>query len=219
MIYTIGGIKGGTGKTTLAVNLAVALSMKNRDILLIDSDDQESATEFTSWREETLGSNSIGYTAVQMHGLNLRTQVLSLVKKYEDIVIDTGGRDTSSQRAALLSSDVALFPFSPRSLDIWTVKKLSILLNDIFSVNSNLKAYCFLNKADHRGTDNRDAENLLKNVEHIQYLSAFIRNRKIFANSVSAGLSILEYSPQDSKATNEFHELLNMIDWFSNKKD
>ena len=39
MIYTLGGIKGGTGKTTIATNLAIMLSRAGRDVLLVDADD------------------------------------------------------------------------------------------------------------------------------------------------------------------------------------
>ena len=46
MIYMIGGIKGGSGKTTVATNLTVWLSSQGRDVLLVDADDQETATDF-----------------------------------------------------------------------------------------------------------------------------------------------------------------------------
>ena len=47
MVYTVGGIKGGSGKTTIATNLAVMLHNKGRDVLFVDADDQETATDFT----------------------------------------------------------------------------------------------------------------------------------------------------------------------------
>ena len=47
MIFTTGGIKGGSGKTTLATNLAVYLSSKGRDVLFVDADDQGSAHELS----------------------------------------------------------------------------------------------------------------------------------------------------------------------------
>jgi chromosome partitioning protein len=45
-------------------------------------------------------------------------ETLRLSQKYQDIVIDTGGRDTTSQRAALAIADLAIVPFKPRSLDV-----------------------------------------------------------------------------------------------------
>ena len=51
-IITVGGIKGGSGKTTTAVNITISLSKLSGDVLLVDADDQESATDFTKWRNQ-----------------------------------------------------------------------------------------------------------------------------------------------------------------------
>lgn len=203
MIYTVGGIKGGSGKTTIATNLAIILARVGRDVLLIDADDQESATDFTSWRNERLDGQS-GYTSVQLTGPNVRHETLGLSKKYDDIVIDTGGRDTTSQRAALTIANIALFPFVPRSLDVWTLEKLSRLLHEVSPANPELKAFAFINRADHSGSDNEDAAVALKEAEHITFLDTPLGNRKAFANAAAGGLSVIEYKPTDLKAAQEF---------------
>ncbi len=52
MIYTVGSIKGGSGKTIVATSLTVLLASAGRDVLVVDAEDQESATDFTAWRNE-----------------------------------------------------------------------------------------------------------------------------------------------------------------------
>ena len=52
MILTVANTKGGVGKTTLAVNLAIAAVRAGRDVLLIDGDDQATALTFTNFRSE-----------------------------------------------------------------------------------------------------------------------------------------------------------------------
>jgi len=99
MILVPGNVKGGVGKTTLAVNLAIALARGQRDILLIDGDEQGTAIAFTDLRTAEKGAP--GYTAVALRGAAIRTQVRQLAPKYSDIVIDVGGRDSGSLRAAL----------------------------------------------------------------------------------------------------------------------
>jgi chromosome partitioning protein len=206
MIYTVGGIKGGSGKTTIATNLTVFLLQKGRDVILIDADDQESATDFTSFRHQTL-NGEIGYTAVKVTGRELNAQVMRLSSKCDDIVIDTGGRDTVSQRSALTASNVYLVPFAPRSLDIWTLRKVENLVAEVLPFNPTLRCLTFINKADARGTYKEEAAELLRNSEFLEFLDATVGNRISFANAAAAGLGVLEVKPTDDKATFEINEL------------
>jgi chromosome partitioning protein len=161
MIVVCGGIKGGSGKTTVAINLAVIRTLAGHDVLLVDADDQETATDFTRQRNERTGDQA-GYTSTQLHEDAVRTEVRRFRDKYDDIVIDTGGRDTTSQRAALTVADVLLVPFIPRSFDVWTLEKVEKLVGLIQTVNPELRAYLFLNRADASGADNAEASELLR---------------------------------------------------------
>lgn len=211
MIYVFGGIKGGVGKTTVAVNFVQYLAAnQKKDVLLIDADDQETATDYTAWRDATL-EGDLGYTAIKLTGDAIRAQMTNLKKKYDDIVIDTGGRDTRSQRAALIVADFYLVPFYPRSFDFWTVTKVQRLLDDIKTVNYKLKTYAFLNRADIRSADNRDTAAALEEAEGLIYLNFPLLNRKCFSNAAGKGLSVFEYEPKDDKAINELNALFSTI--------
>lgn len=210
MIYTVGGIKGGSGKTTIATNLTVFLLQQGRDVILIDADDQESATDFTSFRHQTL-DGEIGYTAVKVTGRELNAQVLRLATKCDDIVIDTGGRDTVSQRSALTASQVYLVPFAPRSLDIWTLRKVENLVAEVLPFNPGLRCLTFINKADARGTYKDEAAELLQASENLQFVDAAIGNRISFANAAAAGLGAMEVKPSDEKAITELHKLFTSL--------
>lgn len=210
MIYTIGGIKGGSGKTTIATNLAVMLYLKGRDVLFVDADDQETATDFTHWRNETL-PNGVGYTAIQLANNAVRTEVLKLKSKYDDIVIDTGGRDTTSQRAAMTVSDVYVVPFIPRSFDMWTLEKVARLIDEMITAKPDLRAYAVLNKTDARGSDNVEAKDFLAETNSIKLIDATLGHRKSFANAASKGLGISEFKPLDDKAIKEMSDLFDIL--------
>ena len=217
MIYTIGGIKGGSGKTTIATNLVVLLASMKRDILLIDADDQESATDFTAFRHQTLGD--LDYTAVKVTGNEIGKQVQRLATKYDDIVIDVGGRDTTSQRSALVVSEIALFPFVGRAVDIWTLRKLNDLLNEISTFNPNLLALTFINKADHSGRSKEDVSNILQTSENLKFLNTPIGNRIAFGHAIASGLGVIELKPSDEKAILEIKALYEAVNQMvTNKK-
>lgn len=210
MIYVVGGIKGGSGKTTVATNLAVALALEGRDVLLVDADDQETATDFSAWRNERTEGRT-GYTSIQLTGQAAREELKRLAGKFEDVVIDTGGRDTTSQRAALTVADLYLVPFNPRSFDVWTLEKVTRLIQEIQTVNPTLKSFAFLNRADSRGSDNQEAADALRDTEVIQYLDAPLGNRKAYSNAAAQGLGVLELHPEDVKASQEFRHLMGQI--------
>ncbi len=210
MIYVIGGIKGGSGKTTVATNLAVGLVQNGKDVLLVDADDQETATDFSAWRNERTDGNA-GYTSVQLTGQAARDELKRLASKYEDVVIDTGGRDTTSQRAALSVADVYLVPFNPRSFDVWTLEKVTRLIQEIQTINPSLRAYAFLNRADPRGSDNDEAAEVLKDADAVQFLETPLGNRKAFSNAAAQGMGVMELQPEDRKATAEFNALFNIV--------
>lgn len=210
MIIVVGGIKGGSGKTTVATNLVVMRCSKSKDVLLIDADDQETATDFTILRNEQL-QNGAGYTSIKLSGSAVRTEVLRLSDKFKDIIIDTGGRDTTSQRAALSVADIMLIPFVPRSFDVWTLEKVSDLVVEMKSINPNLRAFAFINRADSRGQDNNDAGEVIKENEEIIFINTPLGARKAFSNAASAGLGVTEIKPLDPKAAEQMSVLYKYV--------
>jgi chromosome partitioning protein len=186
------------------------LYLKGRDVLFVDADDQETATDFTHWRNESL-PNGAGYTAIQLANNAVRTEILKLKSKYDDIVIDTGGRDTTSQRAAMTVSDVYIVPFIPRSFDMWTLEKVARLIDEMRTAKPDLRAYAVLNKIDSRGSDNTEAKEFLGETDSIVLIESALGHRKSFANAASKGLSVVEYKPADEKAIKELNELFNIL--------
>ena len=208
MILAVGNVKGGVGKTTFAINLSIALARAKHDVLLIDGDEQATALAFTDLRTNRR-EGPPGYTAVALHGANLRTQVRQLARKYSDIVIDVGGRDTGSLRAALTVAETVLIPVKPRSFDLWGVDQTADLVREARGLNDRLRAIVVLNEADAQGKDNQEAAGSLREVEGVELAPLLIGRRKAFPNAASNGLSVLEWN--DQKAIDEFGHLVRFL--------
>ena len=209
MILTVGNTKGGVGKTTLAVNLAIARARQGRDVWLIDGDRQGTAQTAISIRAEAGCQPGIACVTYP-DGPTLRAQVRQQADKFDDIIIDAGGRDSSALRAALVLSDVLLVPFQPRSYDVWALNDIAVLVDEARSVRDGLRAVAILNCAapGESSSDNLEAAAAVGDVPQFEYLATPIRRRKAFANAAGAGLSVLEQKPVDRKATEELNALI-----------
>lgn len=210
MIVTVGNTKGGVGKTTLALNLAIARALAGKDVWLIDGDRQGTAQTALTIRSQSGRLPAIA-CAQYADGSTLRAQVHQIGQKFQDIVIDAGGRDSTALRAALVLSDVLIVPFSPRSLDVWALADICSLIDEARSVRDDLRAVAVLNNADSVGHDNQEAVEALADFQQLEYLPTPIRRRKPIANAAGQGLAILEMSPQDLKANAEMNALINAI--------
>lgn len=210
MIVVCGGIKGGSGKTTIATNFVVIGANLGKDVLLVDADDQETSSDFTMIRNETK-TGGAGYTCIKLTGPAVRTETLRMMKKYDHIVIDTGGRDTTSQRAALAVANCVLVPFVPRSFDVWTLGKVGELVEEMRPANPELRAFAFINRADPRGQDNNEAAEVIRETEGLEFIDVMLGSRKAFSNAAALGKAVTELKPQDGKATVETLTLFQRV--------
>jgi len=98
--------------------------------------------------------------------------VLHQRAKYQDIIIDAGGRDSTALRAALTLSDVLVIPFQPRSFDLWAMQDVLNLVNEANSMRDGLKVYAVLDQADSQGVDNSEAVQVVCGLEGVELLLA-----------------------------------------------
>ncbi|WP_200409990.1 AAA family ATPase [Komagataeibacter oboediens] len=212
MIIAIGNTKGGVGKTTLAVQLAIIRATAGREVWLIDGDRQGTAAAAIAARSEAGKLPGIA-CAQYPDGPNLRAQVQQQRDKWDDIIIDVGGRDSTALRAALILADTLLVPFAPRSYDVWALDDMAALIDEARSVRDGLRAVAVMNQADpgDHSTDNAEAAAAVKDVPQFIYLPIPIRRRKAFSNAGGAGLAVSELTPRDPKAIAEISTLANAV--------
>ena len=115
-VLTIAQQKGGSGKTTLAVNLAVQFRRMDLRVALIDTDPQGSLGRWFMARRDA-GITDMDFTTASAWGVGYEVEKL---KKTSDIVIiDTPPKIDSDLRPALREASLILVPVSSSMLDLW----------------------------------------------------------------------------------------------------
>lgn len=211
MILTVGSTKGGVGKSTLAVQLAITWARDGRDVLLVDGDKQGSVQKFIAFRTEAERQPPV--VCVQYtDGRVLRDQVRLQAPRYQDVVIDAGGHDSTTLRAALLLSHAVLVPFLPRTVDVLALGDMAALIEEARGVRDGLLAMAVLNIADPGvSSDNTDAIVALADFPQLAGVKATITRRKAFPNAAGFGLSVDELAPPDPKACAELAALAREV--------
>lgn len=210
MIILIGSEKGGTGKTTIATNLAGIRSSKGKNVLLLDTDIQKSATFWTRVRE-----NANIYPVVhcaQLYG-RIDREILKLAREYDDIIIDAGGRDSEELRSSMLVADRIYIPLQPSQFDIWTITPFLSMIQKASDLNSKLKSFIVFNRASTNPsvTEIDEAISAMKNLEQIQITKTRVRERIAYRKAVREGMTVPELKPYDPKAIEEMLSLYKEI--------
>jgi chromosome partitioning protein len=211
MIILIGGEKGGPGKTTIATNLAAIRTYEMGDVLLVDTDKQPTSSYWCSLREDKGIKPRV--SSIQKYDKAVRTEILELNKKYSDIIIDAGGRDSPELRGALLVCDKAIFPLRPSQFDLWTLGRLNTLVEIAKEINENLKAYVVINQSSPNPAvkEAEEMKGFLDEFDNIKLLDTVICERISFRRAALNGMAVTEYRPEDIKANQEIMGLYKEI--------
>ena len=204
MIIGVLNQKGGVGKTTISVNLAAALAV-NRRVLLVDADPQGSALAWSSLRERDPLFPVVGMAKPTLH-----RDLPSLARDYDIVVIDGAPRVNELARAAILASDLVLIPLQPSPFDIWASADTVQLVREARQYRPQIRAAFLINRRIAKTAIGRDAASALAQFEDVPVLPMSIGQRVIFAESAARGLSVLEAAPS-SEAANEMMGLASMI--------
>lgn len=202
MIVTFGNIKGGVGKTTIAINTSLTLAREGHDVLFIDADRQGSGTDFFNKREEV--RNGLEITAITMEGKGIVREIPKLATKYDHVIIDTAGSETGSLRAGIGVSDLLAVPTTPQALETWAMEETNRVLEESVVYNPALKVRVFINMVAPRGGiyEQQARKAIPEYMPNCRMLDGRIVRRQAFANSLAAGLYIMEHN--DPKAQQEF---------------
>ncbi|MYM30046.1 AAA family ATPase [Duganella sp. CY15W] len=137
MIIAIASPGGGAGKTIVANNLALLRARAGRKVMLVDTDPRAASC---AWCSELAAAGVLPrFAARAITGRALLDELELLRVRYNDIVIDTEGRDTAESRAALIAARLAVVPVTPEQVDLASQYKLIARLNSARMFNPGLR--------------------------------------------------------------------------------
>ena len=207
MILVSCNMKGGTGKSTTAQNAAVYFSkLKNKKVLLVDADPQQTTTDWIQERRQNIENDNL--YSVQLNG-NIRLELLEFEKSYDVVVIDCGGYDSETMRSALSVASHAILPFRPKRRDLKKLNEMSEIMKLAKALNPNIIFRALLTQCPHLPSQIKrimDAKEACNSFD-IYTLNNILYNRNIYDDSEENGSSVIEQDT-DKKAKAEFIEMI-----------
>jgi len=209
MIVAVLGEKGGTGKTTLATNLAGLRATAGQQVLLVDADRQGSASY---WAEQRRTTAHPAVTCLPKFGRALGREIRALASRYDDIIVDVAAGDSPDLEAVLQLAMRVLIPVQPAGLDVWTLGLLDERVAEAQTVNPALVAFVILNRAstNPRDRDTSEAQQAMAACRHLRVAPVVLRERVAIKRATPAGLSVQEYTPRDAKAITELAQVYHL---------
>lgn len=214
MILLVGVEKGGTGKSTVAVNLAAMRASQGKEVLLVDTDAQESATIWASARSEN-GVEPI-VTCVSLRG-KVGFDLAKLSTKFDTVIVDAGGRDSVELRQSMAVCNKMVMPFRPSQFDTWSLDKMASLLKDIQErTGERVNAHALLNAVSSNPSV-KEAEELravlAEYADIFPTMACSLSDRIAFRRAAREGLAVNELKKEhlDVKAVSELEKLYQEI--------
>ena len=200
MVVLIGGEKGGTGKSTIATNLAAFLAGRNDDVVLLDADSQTTTSRWVERRNNSHPELPIVH-CVQKTG-DIYEPIRDLSTRYQQVIIDAGGRDSEELRSAMVAAQKLYTPLKASQPDLETTTNINQLVKLARGFNPTLTAYAVISMAPTHPaiTEAQEAQQLLMKLPDIQLSRVFIRERKVFRDVMVEGKGVIECNNRKAKA-------------------
>lgn len=190
--------KGGSGKTTLAINCAVAGMMAKKRVIIFDMDEQATAENWYQDREADAP------LLVRVKPTELEQALIAAkAKKFDVVIIDTPGRDEPATAAAIKLSDFCIIPCRPSPADMKATPATMETIRRLGRPSAFV-----LTQTPARSFRIREAQNGLSVLGIVS--PVYIVSRNAYQDAQGAGLGVIEFEP-DGKAAQEIKDLWSWL--------
>ena len=208
MIILIGSQKGGCGKSTTSVNISAELAGRGHDVVIVDADRQCTSA---NWAMDRIENPVLAKIHCVQKYENIRDTLLDLDQRYEYVIVDAAGRDSRELRTGMTAAHILIVPFRPSQPDLDTLPNMQDIIIQAKDLNPDLKVYGLITMAPTNPIihEEADARECLMDYPEIELLSTMIRDRKVYRDAMSDGLSVVEMDNPKAKA--EIKKLIEEI--------
>lgn len=207
--------KGGSGKTTISMQLAGTLARRGKKLLVVDADPQGTATRWaaSSDDDKPFPASVVGLSAANT---KVHREVKKFIDNYDFIIIDCPpAADSPVPQSALLIADLALVPLIPSPLDMWAAVGIRQVINTVSTINENLKSRLVMNQCQPNTTLAQEALEVLPEFG-IELCSTYIRHRQVYRQSAVFGQTVHDFGSKAQAAIEEVEslteEVLSLLD-------
>lgn len=201
--------KGGSGKTTIATNLARAYLEMGHSVLLIDSDKQGSSRDWQAVDE----NNPVPLLVLDQPTID--RDIKKVVGNYDYIIIDGSPQATEIAVSTIKASDFILIPMQPSPYDLWASSNLINLVKQGMIANPRLKAGIVLTRLVKNTRIGAEVLGVIHDFE-LPVLDTTIGQRTCYPFSASLGQTIFDTERPSSESVSEINNLANEINKLMN---
>jgi len=209
MLTVVGNLKGGTGKSTVAFNLAVWLAHDKTGVKAFDLDPQCTLLDVNEVRIED------GYEPA----FEVSTDLDELIAMSKDktlkqpIIVDMSATNMPAMEKAISLADRILIPVQPSQADVWSTQRFLKIVRDNIDKDNKTEVLGFINRADtHIGVrETEEAAQALQMMQGVKAMDIRLYQRTAYRRSFSEGLGVFELDPM-GKASKEMKKLATILD-------